>query len=85
MHASFACDKDRSFPLPIALKDGLTYTNNRTSRIADASEDSLVEHHYPVREFGVAETESGGTGFTDDYVAWFEERAECLLLLAIWS
>jgi len=83
MHRPFSSNKNRSFPLPIALDDGLTYTDNSTGGIADTSENRLVEHHYSARESGVAETESRGTGFTDDYVTWFEEGAEGLQMLDI--
>lgn len=83
MHRPFSSNKNRSSPLPIALNDGLTYSDDSTGGIADTSENSLVEHHYTAGKLGVAEAESRGTGFTNDYVTWFEEGTEGLQMLNI--
>ena len=85
MHASLTRDKDRSFPLPVTFGNSPSHANDRTGRVADTSENGLVEHHDSAGEFGVAETEGRCTCFADDYIAWFEERAECLFLLAMRS
>lgn len=78
MNGPLSGDEDRPLPLPFAFLDSLTNPNNGAGSIPTAAIYGLVKHHHSAREFGIAQTKSGGAGLANDHITWAKEGAECL-------